>query len=78
MKLSGRPYRHIGVLGTSKLYVIRNQIFTFTPQVRRADQQQSSTHPLIRFPFLPGELLRMRQKVHAYVQIEIHTVTPST
>ncbi|XP_036030015.1 phosphorylase b kinase regulatory subunit alpha, liver isoform isoform X5 [Onychomys torridus] len=32
MKLGGRPYRHIGVLGTSKLYVIRNQIFTFTPQ----------------------------------------------
>uniref|UniRef100_A0A8C6Y6K3 Phosphorylase b kinase regulatory subunit n=1 Tax=Naja naja TaxID=35670 RepID=A0A8C6Y6K3_NAJNA len=32
MKLSGRPYRHIGVLGTSKLYIIRNQIFTFTPQ----------------------------------------------
>ncbi|KAM3936327.1 phosphorylase b kinase regulatory subunit alpha, liver isoform [Leptodactylus fuscus] len=32
MKLSGRPYRHIGVLGTSKLYTIRNQIFTFTPQ----------------------------------------------
>ncbi|XP_031752610.1 phosphorylase b kinase regulatory subunit alpha, liver isoform isoform X3 [Xenopus tropicalis] len=32
MKLSGRPYRHIGVLGTSKLYMIRNQIFTFTPQ----------------------------------------------
>ncbi|XP_075395739.1 phosphorylase b kinase regulatory subunit alpha, liver isoform isoform X2 [Tenrec ecaudatus] len=32
MKLSGRPYRHIGVLGTSKLYVIRNQVFTFTPQ----------------------------------------------
>ncbi|XP_069061114.1 phosphorylase b kinase regulatory subunit alpha, liver isoform isoform X1 [Pleurodeles waltl] len=32
MKLSGRPYRHIGVLGTSKLYMIRNQMFTFTPQ----------------------------------------------
>ncbi|XP_071605373.1 phosphorylase b kinase regulatory subunit alpha, liver isoform isoform X2 [Heliangelus exortis] len=32
MKLSGRPHRHIGVLGTSKLYMIRNQIFTFTPQ----------------------------------------------
>ncbi|XP_075052630.1 phosphorylase b kinase regulatory subunit alpha, liver isoform isoform X2 [Mixophyes fleayi] len=32
MKLSGRPYRHIGVLGTSKLYTIRDQIFTFTPQ----------------------------------------------
>ncbi|KAM4701618.1 phosphorylase b kinase regulatory subunit alpha, liver isoform [Discoglossus pictus] len=32
MKLSGRPYRHIGVLGTSKVYKIRNQIFTFTPQ----------------------------------------------
>ncbi|CAJ0961915.1 unnamed protein product [Ranitomeya imitator] len=32
MKLSGRPYRHIGVLGTSKLYTIRSQIFTFTPQ----------------------------------------------
>ncbi|XP_030058145.1 phosphorylase b kinase regulatory subunit alpha, liver isoform isoform X1 [Microcaecilia unicolor] len=32
MKLSGRPYRHIGVLGTSKLYQIRDQTFTFTPQ----------------------------------------------
>ncbi|KAG8450597.1 hypothetical protein GDO86_003028 [Hymenochirus boettgeri] len=32
MGLSGRPYRHIGVLGTSKLYTIRNQIFTFSPQ----------------------------------------------
>ncbi|XP_064413549.1 phosphorylase b kinase regulatory subunit alpha, liver isoform isoform X1 [Latimeria chalumnae] len=32
LKLSGRPYRHIGVLGTSKLYTIRNQIFTFMPQ----------------------------------------------
>ncbi|XP_063811794.1 phosphorylase b kinase regulatory subunit alpha, liver isoform isoform X2 [Pseudophryne corroboree] len=32
MKLSGRPYRHIGVLGTSKLYTIRDQNFTFTPQ----------------------------------------------
>uniref|UniRef100_A0A8C4XWT1 Phosphorylase b kinase regulatory subunit n=1 Tax=Gopherus evgoodei TaxID=1825980 RepID=A0A8C4XWT1_9SAUR len=32
MNLSGRPYRHIGVLGTSKLYMIRNQIYTFTPQ----------------------------------------------
>ncbi|XP_029459210.1 phosphorylase b kinase regulatory subunit alpha, liver isoform isoform X2 [Rhinatrema bivittatum] len=32
MKLSGRPYRHIGVLGTSKLYLIRDQTFTFTPQ----------------------------------------------
>ncbi|KAM9319273.1 phosphorylase b kinase regulatory subunit alpha, liver isoform 2-T2 [Gastrophryne carolinensis] len=32
LKMSGRPYRHIGVLGTSKLYTIRNQIFTFTPQ----------------------------------------------
>lgn len=33
MKLSGRPYRHMGVLGTSKLYDIRKTIFTFTPQV---------------------------------------------
>ncbi|XP_072117004.1 phosphorylase b kinase regulatory subunit alpha, liver isoform-like isoform X2 [Mobula birostris] len=32
LNLSGRPYRHIGVLGTSKLYVIRNQTFSFTPQ----------------------------------------------
>ncbi|KAG2456976.1 KPB2 kinase, partial [Polypterus senegalus] len=32
LKLSGRPYRHIGVLGTSKLYVIRDHIYTFTPQ----------------------------------------------
>uniref|UniRef100_A0A4W4DP03 Phosphorylase b kinase regulatory subunit n=1 Tax=Electrophorus electricus TaxID=8005 RepID=A0A4W4DP03_ELEEL len=31
--LTGRPYRRIGVLGTSKLYVIRNTIFSFTPQV---------------------------------------------
>lgn len=31
--LTGRPYRRIGVLGTSKLYVVRNTIFTFTPQV---------------------------------------------
>ncbi|KAM3865333.1 phosphorylase b kinase regulatory subunit alpha, skeletal muscle isoform-like [Diretmus argenteus] len=30
--LSGRPYRRIGVLGTSKFYVIRDTIFTFTPQ----------------------------------------------
>uniref|UniRef100_UPI00398E8A64 phosphorylase b kinase regulatory subunit alpha, liver isoform-like isoform X2 n=1 Tax=Pristiophorus japonicus TaxID=55135 RepID=UPI00398E8A64 len=38
LNLSGRPYRHIGVLGTSKLYMIRNQIFTFTPQF--IDQHQ--------------------------------------
>ncbi|XP_067848534.1 phosphorylase b kinase regulatory subunit alpha, liver isoform-like isoform X2 [Heptranchias perlo] len=38
LNLSGRPYRHIGILGTSKLYVIRNQIFTFTPQF--IDQHQ--------------------------------------
>ncbi|XP_062850268.1 phosphorylase b kinase regulatory subunit alpha, skeletal muscle isoform isoform X2 [Trichomycterus rosablanca] len=30
--LTGRPCRRIGVLGTSKLYIIRNTIFTFTPQ----------------------------------------------
>ncbi|XP_066501820.1 phosphorylase b kinase regulatory subunit alpha, skeletal muscle isoform [Hoplias malabaricus] len=30
--LTGRPYRHIGVLGTSKFYFIRNTIFSFTPQ----------------------------------------------
>uniref|UniRef100_A0A452TDG1 Phosphorylase b kinase regulatory subunit n=1 Tax=Ursus maritimus TaxID=29073 RepID=A0A452TDG1_URSMA len=38
MKLSGRPYRHMGVLGTSKLYDIRKTVFTFTPQF--IDQQQ--------------------------------------
>ncbi|XP_036083138.1 phosphorylase b kinase regulatory subunit alpha, skeletal muscle isoform isoform X4 [Rousettus aegyptiacus] len=38
MKLSGRPYRHMGVLGTSKLYDIRKTTFTFTPQF--IDQQQ--------------------------------------
>ncbi|KAM6144074.1 phosphorylase b kinase regulatory subunit alpha, skeletal muscle isoform 5-T5 [Erethizon dorsatum] len=37
MKLSGRPYRLMGVLGTSKLYDIRKTIFTFTPQF--VDQQ---------------------------------------
>uniref|UniRef100_A0AAZ3Q3Z6 Phosphorylase b kinase regulatory subunit n=1 Tax=Oncorhynchus tshawytscha TaxID=74940 RepID=A0AAZ3Q3Z6_ONCTS len=31
--LTGRPYRRIGCLGTSKFYVIRNTIFAFTPQV---------------------------------------------
>ncbi|XP_041837948.1 phosphorylase b kinase regulatory subunit alpha, liver isoform isoform X2 [Melanotaenia boesemani] len=32
LKLSGRPYRHIGVLGTSKFYEIRNHSYIFTPQ----------------------------------------------
>uniref|UniRef100_A0A667WGA4 Phosphorylase b kinase regulatory subunit n=1 Tax=Myripristis murdjan TaxID=586833 RepID=A0A667WGA4_9TELE len=30
--LTGRPYRRIGVLGTSKFYLIRDTVFTFTPQ----------------------------------------------
>ncbi|XP_041502504.1 phosphorylase b kinase regulatory subunit alpha, skeletal muscle isoform isoform X2 [Microtus oregoni] len=38
MNLSGRPYRFMGVLGTSKLYDIRKTVFTFTPQF--IDQQQ--------------------------------------
>ncbi|XP_063793096.1 phosphorylase b kinase regulatory subunit alpha, skeletal muscle isoform isoform X3 [Pseudophryne corroboree] len=38
MKLTGRPYRNMGVLGTSKLYSIRQNIFVFTPQF--IDQQQ--------------------------------------
>lgn len=33
LNLTGRPYRHIGVLGTSKFYEIRNRTYTFTPQV---------------------------------------------
>jgi len=33
MSLTGRPYRHMGVIGTSKLYNIRKNIFAFTPQV---------------------------------------------
>lgn len=36
--LTGRPYRRIGVLGTSKFYIIRNTLFTFTPQF--IDHQQ--------------------------------------
>ncbi|XP_077399571.1 phosphorylase b kinase regulatory subunit alpha, skeletal muscle isoform isoform X3 [Vanacampus margaritifer] len=36
--LTGRPYRKIGVLGTSKFYIIRNTIFSFTPQF--LDHQQ--------------------------------------
>ncbi|KAM9833436.1 phosphorylase b kinase regulatory subunit alpha, skeletal muscle isoform 2-T2 [Syngnathus typhle] len=36
--LTGRPYRRIGVLGTSKFYIIRNTIFSFTPQF--LDHQQ--------------------------------------
>ncbi|XP_068443659.1 phosphorylase b kinase regulatory subunit alpha, skeletal muscle isoform isoform X2 [Clinocottus analis] len=36
--LTGRPYRRIGVLGTSKFYTIRNAIFSFTPQF--IDHQQ--------------------------------------
>ncbi|KAJ3585573.1 hypothetical protein NHX12_014292 [Muraenolepis orangiensis] len=31
--LTGRPYRRIGVLGTSKFYIIRNTMFSFTPQM---------------------------------------------
>ncbi|NXE54870.1 KPB1 kinase, partial [Casuarius casuarius] len=38
MCLTGRPLRRMGVLGTSKLYNIRKNIFTFTPQF--IDQQQ--------------------------------------
>ncbi|XP_060688643.1 phosphorylase b kinase regulatory subunit alpha, skeletal muscle isoform isoform X2 [Hemiscyllium ocellatum] len=38
MNLSGRPHRHMGVLGTSKLYFIRDEIFSFTPQF--IDKQQ--------------------------------------
>lgn len=33
--ITGRPYRRIGVLGTSKFYIIRDTIFTFAPQVRQ-------------------------------------------
>ncbi|XP_074555350.1 phosphorylase b kinase regulatory subunit alpha, skeletal muscle isoform isoform X2 [Halichoeres trimaculatus] len=36
--LTGRPCRRIGVLGTSKFYIIRNTIFSFTPQF--IDHQQ--------------------------------------
>ncbi|KAJ8416764.1 hypothetical protein AAFF_G00326420 [Aldrovandia affinis] len=36
--LSGRPCRRMGVLGTSKFYIIRNTIFSFTPQF--IDHQQ--------------------------------------
>ncbi|XP_018559297.1 phosphorylase b kinase regulatory subunit alpha, skeletal muscle isoform isoform X3 [Lates calcarifer] len=36
--LTGRPYRRIGVLGTSKFYIIRNTMFAFTPQF--IDHQQ--------------------------------------
>ncbi|XP_066570955.1 phosphorylase b kinase regulatory subunit alpha, skeletal muscle isoform isoform X3 [Amia ocellicauda] len=36
--LTGRPCRRMGVLGTSKFYIICNSIFTFTPQF--IDQQQ--------------------------------------
>ncbi|XP_027894232.1 phosphorylase b kinase regulatory subunit alpha, skeletal muscle isoform isoform X2 [Xiphophorus couchianus] len=36
--LTGRPYRRIGVLGTSKFYIIRSTIFAFTPQF--IDHQQ--------------------------------------
>ncbi|KAM6949439.1 phosphorylase b kinase regulatory subunit alpha, skeletal muscle isoform [Aplochiton taeniatus] len=36
--LTGRPYRRMGVLGTSKFYMIRNNVFAFTPQF--IDHQQ--------------------------------------
>ncbi|XP_061830626.2 phosphorylase b kinase regulatory subunit alpha, liver isoform isoform X2 [Nerophis lumbriciformis] len=32
LNLSGRPYRHIGVLGTSKFYEMRKRSYMFTPQ----------------------------------------------
>ncbi|XP_061089801.1 phosphorylase b kinase regulatory subunit alpha, skeletal muscle isoform isoform X2 [Conger conger] len=36
--LTGRPYRRMGVLATSKFYIIRSTIFSFTPQF--IDHQQ--------------------------------------
>ncbi|XP_012675197.1 phosphorylase b kinase regulatory subunit alpha, liver isoform isoform X2 [Clupea harengus] len=32
LNLTGRPYKHIGVLGTSKFYELKNRTFAFTPQ----------------------------------------------
>lgn len=37
--LTGRPYRRIGVLGTSKFYIIRNAMFSFMPQVNEKTQK---------------------------------------
>jgi len=34
LKLSGRPSTEIGILGTSKLYIIRGTTFAFVPNVR--------------------------------------------
>lgn len=48
LNLSGRPYRHIGVLGTSKFYEIRNRSYIFTPQVKLAEMSTKvATIPLI-------------------------------
>lgn len=42
--LTGRPYRRIGVLGSSKFYIIRKNIFSFTPQVNKNPWQ---THTFV-------------------------------
>jgi len=34
LHLSGRPKHQIGILGTSKVYLLRNMQFIFTPIVR--------------------------------------------
>ncbi|KAG7264863.1 hypothetical protein CRUP_035435 [Coryphaenoides rupestris] len=54
--LTGRPYRRVGVLGTSKFYIIRNTMFSFTPQMLRTDLSYLSSRwrmtgrPTVTFP----------------------------
>uniref|UniRef100_A0A8C8LRK2 Phosphorylase b kinase regulatory subunit n=1 Tax=Oncorhynchus tshawytscha TaxID=74940 RepID=A0A8C8LRK2_ONCTS len=48
--LTGRPYRRIGCLGTSKFYVIRNTIFAFTPQVDTVPFCVMTGRPTVTFP----------------------------
>lgn len=57
--LTGRPYRSIGVLGTSKFYIIRNTIFSFTPQVSE---------------FVKGCKLQWFKKKHASSNIFINLI----
>ena len=59
--LSGRPSDEVGLLATSKLYMIKNQIFAFMPQVgtftsRALYEHFLDTLKLIQYQFSDCEL----------------------
>jgi len=61
LKLSGRPSTEIGILGTSKLYIIRGTTFAFVPNVRLVFVKplQLTVHFWDEFVELIGSLLQL-------------------